>query len=62
MTIHRDDGEYKCVCDDCGYEMPSDGMDDFEDFVEEVKAEGWRMYKDKGNDWVHICPTCAEGT
>ena len=61
MAIHKVKGEFKCVCEDCGDELFGGCTDDFIEFVEYIKEEGWRIKKD-GADWIHICPTCAEGT
>lgn len=58
--IRRDKGELVAECDDCGEEFPG-GVSEFNDFIQSLKDAGWRIRKD-GDDWVHICTCCSEGT
>lgn len=61
MTIRRcRDGELACECDSCGAELYGGCTADFREFVEEVKAAGWRARKEEGA-WVHYCDECGEG-
>lgn len=63
MTIRRDKGELVAECENCGAEeyggtLDPSSQDDFRQFVADLKAQGWRVYKD-GEDWCHDCPTCG---
>jgi hypothetical protein len=57
--IRRDSGELMAECDDCGSPEYA-GTLEFREFVDELKAMGWKIRKD-GEEWTHTCPTCLEG-
>ena len=58
--IRKVKGEYVCECDACGEEAYGGTLEDFREFVEEIKAQGWRARKED-DSWLHRCPDCAEG-
>ncbi len=60
--IRKDKDEYICECEDCGDQLYGGTTEEFMAFVEQVKKEGWRIRKDQGGEWVHICPICSEDT
>lgn len=60
MTIERDDDGYFVVeCDNCG-DIEALPVDDFMEFVEEIKELGWQPYQ-YGGVWNHKCPLCKGG-
>lgn len=56
-------GEHVCECNECG-ETEYGGTQDFAEFVADLKVQGWRIFKDKGDSreeiWCHECPECQE--
>lgn len=48
--------EYLPICDDCGAEL--EGYFDFQDAVDGMKANGWKIENVNG-EWEHYCPECA---
>ncbi len=54
--IDRMYSEYLPICDDCGAEL--EGYFDFQDAVDGMKANGWKIIWHNG-DWRHFCPICA---
>jgi hypothetical protein len=52
-------GEFVATCTECGEEHFGGTQEDFRAFVEELKAEGWKIRKE-GDTWEHICPECSE--
>lgn len=61
MAIRKERDEYVCECDDCGDHYYGGVIDDFMEFVKELKENDWHIKKD-GNAWAHLCPCCAEET
>ena len=65
MSIERLDGELGVVCDHCGDELlESDVFDDhvtgdFQEFVDALKEDGWKILPDGVGGWMHACPDCA---
>lgn len=57
--IRRDHGELACECNECGEEYYGGTLDDFREFVEELKSAGWLIRKD-GDEWQHICDECRK--
>lgn len=48
-------------CDKCSNYLNCDtGTDDFQGAINMAKGRGWRMRKDKDDDWEHICPVCYQ--
>lgn len=44
------------VCDDCGEH--SEIGDNFNQVISDIKADGWKIYKDENGDWIHLCTSC----
>ena len=57
--IRREKGELIAECTECGTEYPGGVCDDFRDFVEELKLNGWKVAKAE-DEWTHTCPDCQE--
>lgn len=58
MAVHRASGEVIFECDECGEEYPG-GTLSFQEVVDELKADGWRIRKDEETgEWTHECPEC----
>ena len=61
MTITREYGEYRLVCDVCG-EQPEGAVtmtfESFEDARSFASNEGWKVRKDKAGNWENVCPGC----
>lgn len=54
MTIRT---HYEIVCDQCETEHLFDHVDGWQDFMQQMRDEGWRSRK-VGEDWRHYCPDC----
>ena len=52
----REKGELLAECDGCGEEFPG-GVLEWQDFIDDLKANGWRIHKE-GEEWQHHCPEC----
>lgn len=52
---------YIIHCDQCAdvEEIETAEVDGWRGMIEEIKALGWRIFKE-GADWHHDCPSCAE--
>lgn len=65
MAIERNrwgfDGEITFSCDEkhCYEEYHAD-TSNFNAALEKMKAEGWKVKKDKDGEWCHTCPGCQE--
>lgn len=57
--IRKSKGEYVCECTDCGAEQYGGTLEDFREFVDELKAGGWLVVKE-GDEWCHYCPDCLQ--
>lgn len=57
--IYKDKGEFVCECNDCGEKEYGGTVEGFRDFVDQLKAAGWKIRKD-GAEWQHACPSCQE--
>lgn len=58
--IHRENGEFICECSECGMEEFGGTLDDFREFVQQLKDTDWRIRKDdESGEWLHICPDCV---
>lgn len=55
--IERSKGELTVECDDCG-ETQHGGTTDWQQFIQDIKNDGWRIVKD-GKEWLHYCEDCA---
>lgn len=47
-------------CNECGNETASEEGQDFHEFVQELKAGGWKIRKVEG-EWEHVCTECQDG-
>lgn len=52
-----DELRMEVTCDDCGDKLEIIG-EEFRACVEDVKTNGWRIFKEEG-EWVHLCPDCC---
>lgn len=57
--IRKVRGEYVCECTDCGGEQFGGVLEDFGEFVDELKGDGWLVVKE-GDEWCHYCEECKE--
>lgn len=58
MTISKDIGNQIIFeCDDCGKKFEAK-TGRFEYALALLKGAGWRVFKDRFNDWCHICKEC----
>lgn len=44
-------------CDECGQSENFDRTY-FQDFINEAKSCGWKMFRDEKGEWMHLCQTC----
>lgn len=56
--INREGLGYNAQCDSCSYDEDID-VDTFQEAVDEIKAQGWRISK-TNEEWTHTCPDCLE--
>jgi len=61
MIGKNSEGEFYCSCSECGAELYGGVEDNFLEFVEWLKAEGWHIRKED-EEWLHLCPNCWEGS
>lgn len=61
MTITDARSTWELQCDGCAFaeELEKDDAQTFQDAVEYLKAEGWKIVR-RGGAWLHHCPHCAE--
>lgn len=63
MTIeyYNDLNQFEVECDNCNelYSQYHD-RDEFLDFIDEIKSDGWYCTKDDDGRWIHYCPECAK--
>ena len=57
--IKRSNGELGVECNECGAELWGGCTDDFQEFIEELKRDGWKIQRNEG-EWEHICSDCRE--
>ena len=55
--IRKEDGEFVCECNECGIEEFGGTMEDFREFVQQLKDTGWKIRKLEG-EFMHFCPDC----
>lgn len=55
--ISREGFGYNAACDSCSYDEDMDNADNFQEVVDELKAQGWRIRR-AGAGWEHTCPDC----
>lgn len=53
-------GGFVVYCDECSDETHETDAEEWGDMLAEIRAEGWRVYKDDAGDWTHACPSCVE--
>ena len=59
--IERQGSDFVVSCDQCSWEEFFDAEDwDWQDMIDEIKGDGWRVYKRSG-EWRHDCPDCVGG-
>ena len=51
---------YVINCDKCSNYYNCECSDDFLEAVDMAKKQGWKIRKDKNDDWEHICPVCYQ--
>jgi len=51
--------EYVVECDECGREINVDA-DSFQQCVDSIKGEGWKIKRDTDGEIAHYCPVCKE--
>ncbi|MFI5113527.1 MAG: hypothetical protein ACHP7J_00180 [Terriglobales bacterium] len=56
--LKKHKGELAVECDECGTEAFG-GTADFQQFIQDIKDQGWKIRK-VDDEWVHKCPSCAE--
>ena len=57
MSSDRDGQLIVFICDNCDEEYKLAGGD-FKETWEAAKADGWRCFKNKDDQWEHRCPDC----
>ena len=59
MSIEYADNTMRIDCDEgnCQTEIY---FGDWHEAWAEAKADGWRAWKDKTDEWCHTCPSCVE--
>lgn len=50
-------GAFTIMCDNCSNEIEVEA-NAWCDMIDEIKAEGWRTYKN-GDHWLQKCPVCV---
>ena len=58
MEAHQDYDVY-CDCVGCDNEERYNDMWVFQNVIEAMKNDGWKITKENG-EWFHICPECKE--
>lgn len=58
MSIRKERGEFVVECCECGMEEFGGTIDDFKEFVQQLKDTAWQIRKD-GDEWIHTCPDCV---
>lgn len=53
------EGTYAFMCDTCSESVETEHIH-FHAALEDVKAKGWRRYKDSDGAWQYACPACVE--
>lgn len=46
------------VCDGCDDDLDT-GTAEWDEAMEEFRAEGWRAIKGSDGEWTHRCPSCG---
>ena len=50
------------TCDECGEETRSYDDDEFIRMMDDAKADGWEICKNRFSQWEHFCPECNRQT
>ena len=66
MTISTNPDNFEVECDFCGIteEFEKDLSARFDEdngffsMIEQLKADGWKIYKSDTGEWSHLCPGC----
>jgi hypothetical protein len=56
--IEESYGDYKLVCDVCGWEA-DELFNYFDEAVQYKRDEGWKSQRHNG-EWEDVCPDCQE--
>lgn len=58
--FEQHNGVFTIYCEErgCSESESFDTDNDFRSFIDEAKADGWKVYKD-GDNWAHKCPSCV---
>jgi hypothetical protein len=57
--IRKSKGEFMAECDGCGHPEYGGTLDDFREFVEDLKEQDWKIRKVE-DEWQHFCPDCTD--
>lgn len=66
MTIQSETYIWLVECDNCEtteeFDRPSKDFDQeyFFEMVQQLKEDGWQIFKDSLGYWNHLCPECNE--
>lgn len=55
-------GDLVAECDQCGDSTEEEivAVNDWHEFIVEMKTAGWRISRDADDEWQHDCPSCKE--
>jgi len=56
--IRKQDGEFVVECNDCGTRLYGGVIEDFREFVADIKENGWSVRKVE-DEWEHYCEDCV---
>ena len=59
---NKDLGIFEMYCDEdgCGFSEEFDTDGNWQAFIDEAKANDWKIRKDEDlGEWFHVCPDCA---
>ena len=59
INLNKHSGIWDVTCDRCSSESTEIEADDFREVVRLIKREGWSVYKDENDEWVHACVDCG---
>ena len=55
--IRKEKGEFIAECEECGTEHAGGVIDQWSEFIADLKENGWKIAKDQ-DEWTHTCPDC----
>lgn len=57
----RESREFEVSCDKCPNECETFDTDDgWQAMIDQLRKDGWKIYKDEKGEWTHIGPACSE--